>query len=68
LGGEMLTEARDESLDRPGLGQGFPKTPDGGVVRDRLADAQAQKAREAHPIGDLELHLRIREFVEALQN
>ena len=54
-------------VNRPGL-EGFPKQPDGFLIRDAALRGQSEKAQKGETIADLELGLTIGQVIEALQD
>jgi len=64
----MRIEGRKHLLHDTGLDEVFPKTPDGGGIRDFLADVQTEKTSEGVPVEDLKFGRVVRQVVQRLQN
>jgi hypothetical protein len=53
-------------LDHFSLGQRLPEQQHGGKIRDRAAQAQAEKTLEGMPVVDLIFGLLVRQIIEPL--
>ena len=68
IGSEVRIEGGKQLLHNTGLDEVFPKTPDGGGIRNLLTDMQPKKAPKRMSVENLKLGGVIRQVVQRLQD